>query len=157
MPGGRINISFARARDYVRDHGGLMLPFGLECIEAVDGVRREAARTSLDLLKNGTLVVCCGSGVTLAGLLCGLPTLPKRIVGVSSGRSVKTITACLRRYVTNLPSCLELHEAEIPYSSALSFSCPFPSHPNYDLKAWKFLIDNLRSSKAPILFWNIGA
>ena len=157
VPGGRINISFARARDYVIDRGGVMLPFGLECTEAVDGVREEAATTPPEMLKNGTLVVCCGSGVTLAGLLRGLPLLPARIVGISSGRSTKSITSCLKRYVTDIPSCLELHEAEMPYSHALSFDCPFPSHPNYDLKAWKFLVHNLQKLKSPILFWNIGA
>jgi 1-aminocyclopropane-1-carboxylate deaminase/D-cysteine desulfhydrase-like pyridoxal-dependent ACC family enzyme len=157
VPGGRITISFAKARAYVREQGGLMLPFGLECSEAVEGVRSEAARTPRELLNNGTLVVCCGSGVTLAGLITGLPQLPKRIVGVSSGRSIRSIMTCLKRYVDEIPPCVEFKEAEIPYSSALSFDCPFPSHPNYDLKSWKFLIDNLGNFRKPILFWNIGA
>jgi len=157
VPGSRIAICFSKARNYVNQRGGVMLPFGLECQEAVEGVQREAARTPIDLLRNGTLVTCCGSGVTLAGLLSGLPILPKRIVGVSSGRSLANITACLKRYVKSLPSNLELHEAQMPYSKALAFACPFPAHPNYDLKAWKFLVDNLHVYKKPIFFWNIGA
>lgn len=157
VPGSRISICFAKARAYVQQRGGVMLPFGLECIEAVEGVQREAARTEIEQLKNGTLVTCCGSGVTLAGLLSGLPILPKRIVGVSSGRSLSNITGCLKRYVKSLPSCLELHEAQLPYSQTPSISSPFPAHPNYDLKAWKFLVDNLDTHKEPILFWNIGA
>jgi 1-aminocyclopropane-1-carboxylate deaminase/D-cysteine desulfhydrase-like pyridoxal-dependent ACC family enzyme len=157
VPGGRLTISFAKARTYVREQGGMMLPFGLECPETVDGVRREAVTIPRELLNNGTLVVCCGSGVTLAGLILGLPTLPRRIVGVSSGRSVRSIMACLNRYVAEIPPCLELREAQMPYSDALSFDCPFPSHPNYDLKAWKFLIDDIRNLGEPILFWNIGA
>lgn len=157
VAGGRINISFAKAREYVISRGGVMLPFGLECIEAVDGVQEEAGNTDPELLKNGTLVVCCGSGVTLAGILRGLPVMPARVVGISSGRSTKTIATCLKRYVTDIPACLELHEAELPYSHALSFDCPFPSHPNYDLKAWKFLVDNIKTLRSPILFWNIGA
>ncbi|GAG18142.1 unnamed protein product, partial [marine sediment metagenome] len=27
----------------------------------------------------------------------------------------------------------------------------------YDLKAWKWLVDNMSSLRKPILFWNIGA
>lgn len=156
VQGGRINISFSKARRYVESLGGVMLPFGLECREAVDGVRDEAARTPAELL-GGTLVLCCGSGVTLAGLINGLPTLPRRIVGVSSGRSIPNITACLKRYVEELPAGLELHEAETRYDDAESFPCPFPSHPNYDLKAWKFLVSRRRDLPEPVLFWNIGA
>jgi hypothetical protein len=142
---------------YVNDRGGFMLPFGLECPEAVEAVKQEANRIPPEFIKGGTLVVCCGSGVTLAGLLSGLPVLPRKIIGVSSGRSLNKIVACLRRYVKRLPRCLELYDASMPYSLALSFPCPFPAHPNYDLKAWKFLLDNLQNCRKPILFWNIGA
>ncbi|MDQ3667955.1 MAG: pyridoxal-phosphate dependent enzyme [Acidobacteriota bacterium] len=157
LPGGRTTICFAKARKHVEARGGLMLPFGLECIEAVEGVKKEARRTPIDVLREGTLVLCCGSGVTLAGLLSGLPILPRKIVGISSGRSLSKIMFCLKRYVNTLPEQLELHEAEMPYSKALTFPAPFPAHPNYDLKAWKFLIDNLQSYQEPFLFWNIGA
>lgn len=155
VPGGRINVSFSKARRHVESMGGVMLPFGLECREAVDGVREEAARTPAELLQ-GTLVSCCGSGVTLAGLISGLPILPRRIVGISSGRSVANIMACLKRYAAPPPG-LEIHEAQTSYSAAESFPCPFPSHPNYDLKAWKFLVTNRHAFPEPLLFWNIGA
>ncbi|HVG19028.1 MAG TPA: pyridoxal-phosphate dependent enzyme [Blastocatellia bacterium] len=157
VPGSRISISYSRARKYVEGRGGLMLPFGLECPEAVEGIKQEASRTPAQLIRGGTLVLCCGSGVTLAGLLSGLPVLPQRVVGISSGRSLRNIAACVRRYVEAIPECLELHEPTMPYSVALSYDCPFPTHPNYDLKAWKFLVENLRRYKEPILFWNIGA
>jgi threonine dehydratase len=157
LPGSRITICYAQARRYVTENGGVMLPFGMECQEAVDGVRREANTVPSRLVEGGTIILCCGSGVTLAGLILGLTASPYKIIGVSSGRSVTNIRACLRRYIKELPRYLELHEATTPYSQALSFPCPFPSHPNYDLKAWKFLIDNLHDYRAPILFWNIGA
>lgn len=157
VPGARITICLAQARRYVHGRGGFMLPFGLECAEAVEGVRRESATVPAELLRGGTLVVCCGSGVTLAGLLLGLRVLPRRIVGVSSGRSPANIRACLKRYLQSLPEGLELRAADVPYSVALSSPCPFPAHPHYDLKAWKFLLDNLREFPEPILFWNIGA
>jgi pyridoxal-phosphate dependent enzyme len=157
VPGSRISICFSRARRYVNDKGGLMLPFGLECPEAVEGVRREASTMPGEIIKDGTVVVCCGSGVTLAGLLLGLPALPRKIIGVSSGRALKNIRSCLMRHVQSIPRGLELREATMPYSDAPDFPCPFPTHPNYDLKAWKFLVENLRRYREPILFWNIGA
>lgn len=156
-PGNRISISFATARKFVTERGGVMLPFGLECVEAVGGVAREANTVPQDFVKDGTVVLSCGSGVTLAGLLSGLPILPQKIIGLSSGRSVKTIMSCVKRYVRETPDCLELHEALLHYSKVPAFSCPFPTHPNYDLKAWKFLEDNLANFRDPILFWNIGS
>lgn len=157
IQGSRISICFAKARTHVADKGGVMLPFGLECFEAVDGVAKEAATVPREKIEGGTLVVSCGSGVTLAGLLSGLPIFPDKLIGLSSGRSVNNILSCVGRYVKNLPSCLEVHDAVVPYSRSLDYPCPFPSHPNYDLKAWKFLEDNLHDYSDPVLFWNIGA
>jgi hypothetical protein len=157
VPGGRITVCFAQARRYVQGRGGFMLPFGMECAEAVEGVRREASAVPAELLRGGTLVVCCGSGVTLAGLLAGLRVMPRRVVGVSSGRSTANIRGCLGRHVRSLPEGLELREPDVAYSVALSFPCPFPAHPHYDLKAWRFLVEHLREFPDPILFWNIGA
>ena len=156
IPGGRISICFAKARRHVTERGGVMLPFGLECAEAVTGIAQEAA-TVPPMALRGTLVLCCGSGVTLAGLLTGLPVLPERIIGLSSGRSLAKIEACLRRHVETLPDMLELHPAVMPYAQTPDRSCPFPTHPNYDLKAWDFLVKNLDQLRDPILFWNIGA
>jgi 1-aminocyclopropane-1-carboxylate deaminase/D-cysteine desulfhydrase-like pyridoxal-dependent ACC family enzyme len=155
--GNRISISFAAARKYVNEKGGAMLPFGLECQEAVAAVAAEAATTPREFFQDGTIVLSCGSGVTLAGLVSGLPVLPHRIIGLSSGRAVKNIMSCVRRYVKDPPNCVIVREALVPYSTVSTSSCPFPAHPNYDLKAWEFLKDNLSTLKEPILFWNIGA
>jgi hypothetical protein len=155
-PAGRINVSFARARAFVSARGGLMLPFGLECPEAVLGVEEEAATVPQEAC-GGTLVLCCGSGVTLAGLLRGLPRRPRRILGLSSGRSVQRIEACVRLHAGPLPAGTELLPATIPYSVAVDVACPFPSHPHYDLKAWQLLKTRLYDLPDPVLFWNIGA
>ena len=154
---GRINICFAAARRHVQRQGGFMLPFGLECEEAVAAVATEAGRLDVAQYARGTIVVACGSGVTLAGLLRGLTARPHCIIGVSSGRSCENILRCVRRHVPNPPDFLELHAAEIPYRTELNYPCPFPSNPYYDLKAWKFLAEHLPEFKDPVLFWNIGA
>jgi hypothetical protein len=153
----RIAICLVQARRLLAARGGLLLPFGLECDEAVAAVEHEASRLPNELVCGSTIVVCCGSGVTLAGLLRGLPGSPAHVLGYSAGRSVAQIERCLRRFIEPLPDRLELHPAQFPYRHALAFDCPFPSHPNYDLKAWKHLVDNLDRYPDPILFWNVGA
>lgn len=153
----RINICFAAARRYVESRGGLMLPFGLECEQAVNAVAHEAARLKPEFFSGGTVVLSCGSGVSLAGLLRGFSARPRRIVGISSGRSLDNILRCVHRYVPKIPKYLELREARVPYKTAISYPCPFPSNPHYDLKAWKYLVENRTQLRGPLLFWNIGA
>lgn len=158
VPASRLTICYARARAFVADAGGLMLPFGLECREAVEAVGSEASRVPPELVEGGTVVVSCGSGVTLAGIIQGLQARPARIVGVSAGRSLVNIRSCLKRYIDQLPTFLDLRPALLAYSeSPASVTAPFPTHPNYDLKAWAFLLQNAASFDEPILFWNVGA
>lgn len=155
--GNHVSICYAQVKKYIAKRGGVMIPFGMESREAVDAIAAEAKKIPTGLLKGGTLVLCCGSGVTLAGLLLGLKTLPEKIVGLSSGRSIPKITACVNRYVINIPKGIRVYPAHIPYYQVPGFDCPFPSHPNYDLKAWKFLVENMEYYPDPLLFWNIGA
>jgi hypothetical protein len=150
-------ICFSMTRKYVEGLGGTILPFGLECAEAVRAIAQEASFIRETSLLRGTLLLSCGSGVTLAGLLKGLPLLPRRIIGLSSGRSLDRIRLCLLRYVSSLPDSLELRAAEVPYDTVVDIGCPFPSHPNYDRKAWAMLLREGSRWPRPILFWNIGA
>jgi 1-aminocyclopropane-1-carboxylate deaminase/D-cysteine desulfhydrase-like pyridoxal-dependent ACC family enzyme len=154
---GRITISFADARKRVEASGGVLLPFGLDCIQSVSAIEREAARIPDSAVSGGTVVVSCGSGVTLAGLLRGLGARPSRYIGVSCGRSIGMIQRCLSKYVENCLDVVELIPPVHSYSKQLALSCPFPTHPNYDLKAWAFLRENFRSLRAPVFFWNVGA
>jgi 1-aminocyclopropane-1-carboxylate deaminase/D-cysteine desulfhydrase-like pyridoxal-dependent ACC family enzyme len=156
LRGNHVGICNAQARTRIEAMGGWMLPFGLECSEAVVGVAQEAARVPATLA-SGTIVLCCGSGVTLAGLLTGLPVAPARIIGLSSGRSLAKIRACVQRFVHPLPSTVELLDASMPYDAVPAVASPFPAHPNYDLKAWNYLCENIGGLRGPILFWNIGA
>ena len=157
MRGNHVSICVAQARKIIEDRGGKMLPFGLECEAAVSAVEQEARLIPHDLVSGGTLVVSCGSGVTVSGLIRGLPCKPDQITGLSSGRSVANLQRCIRKHVGGIPSNLQLVPALVPYDMALEVDCPFPSHPNYDLKAWQYMIEHLGEMKDPVLFWNIGA
>ncbi len=157
VPANRLTINYTQAWRYVEAKGGVMLPFGMECREAVESVASEAARVPRDLVYGATVVLCCGSGVTLAGLLMGLPVSPRRIIGVSSGRALSQIERCVTRHIGELPRHVDLFPASIPYHEAPVVGCPFPCHPHYDLKAWEHLTHHLDEYEDPILFWNVGA
>jgi 1-aminocyclopropane-1-carboxylate deaminase/D-cysteine desulfhydrase-like pyridoxal-dependent ACC family enzyme len=157
MRGNHVSICFTQATRIVNQRGGVMIPFGMDCTESVVAIAAEARRVPAAILRNGTVVVSCGSGVTLAGLLQGFDPAPRRVVGVSSGRSLARLRQCLHKYLNNVPSNVTLIPASQPYESVPILDCPFPAHPNYDLKAWKYLVDHLESLTPPLLFWNIGA
>jgi 1-aminocyclopropane-1-carboxylate deaminase/D-cysteine desulfhydrase-like pyridoxal-dependent ACC family enzyme len=154
---GRITISFAAARREVERRGGVMLPFGLECAESVSAVARAAATVPPAYTSSGTVVVSSGSGVTLAGLILGLSGRPTRFIGVSSGRSIDSIQRCLNRHGITECERIQLVPAREAYDVPVDFECPFPSHPNYDRKAWRFLAENAGSLQRPLFFWNVGA
>jgi hypothetical protein len=154
---GRITISFAAARREVERRNGVMLPFGLECPEAVACVAQAAATVPPEFTEGGTVLVSAGSGVTLAGLVRGLVGRPAVFIGVSSGRSVESIHRCLARHGSAKPRGIRLIPAREEYSVPIQFDCPFPSHPNYDRKAWRYAVEHASSLPSPLFFWNVGA
>lgn len=157
MRGNHVSICFAQASKIVAERGGVMIPFGMECPESVAAIAAEAHSVPSAVLDKGTVVLSCGSAVTLSGVLQGFDPMPRQVIGVSSGRSLAKLRQCIRRYLGGVPANVTLVPAIMPYDSAPAQECPFPTHPHYDLKAWKFLVDNLRSLTPPVLFWNIGA
>lgn len=159
-----IRINYAMTKRWVESKGGYMLPLALACPESTIAVAREA-NTVPEALLSGTLVISVGSGTILSGLLLGLKEYPQ-IYGVSAGMSEKH----QRRNVDRLlflaePTALHYNFSNNftiippsrPYEEQEDYPCPFPSHPNYDRKAWRWMCENIESLKQPILFWNIGA
>lgn len=156
VPSNIVAICYRQAATQIAQRGGWMIPFGFDCPEAVQAVEAEARTVPGELVRGGTVVVPCGSGITLAGLLRGLEDKPARIIGVSVGRSVQNIRRCLARYVASLPETLEIRPATYLYRKAPKISAPFPCDRHYDLKAWDVVTQELSELPHPILFWNVG-
>ena len=151
--GNHVSICYSQVKKYVESRNGIMLPFGLECEESFQAISKEAQRIPKECINKGTLILSCGSGVTLAGILNGLKYNPSKVLGISSGRSILKIKSCINRYVKAIPSYVEILDPFYPYYTKLKFGSPFPSDPYYDLKAWKYLVENIATLKKPILFW----
>lgn len=150
-------VAWGRARKLVQQLGGSILPFGLECAEAVEAVAAEFRRVRPSLYERGTIVVSAGSGVTVSGILRGVRAKPRRVIAVSAGRSVQLITQTIRRQVGDVPHELVVLPAKRRYADPGQIECPFPCHPNYDLKAWEELVNGARQLPTPLFFWNVGA
>lgn len=84
---GRMSVLKARAEKDAEKTGGLLVPWGMECKEAVEATRRQLANLPAEVKR---IVVPTGSGVSLAGILWGLQDAPpawreKPVLAVSVG------------------------------------------------------------------------
>jgi 1-aminocyclopropane-1-carboxylate deaminase/D-cysteine desulfhydrase-like pyridoxal-dependent ACC family enzyme len=155
IPSNIVAICYRKAAKLIEAQGAWMLPFGFECAEAVEAVEAEAARLPREFVEGGTVVVPCGSGVTLAGVMRGLEGQPAYVIGVSVGRSVKAIKACLERNAVS-GSNIDIRAPMRTYRESASTPCPFPCDARYDLKGWEVLVAEIEYLRPPILFWNVG-
>jgi threonine dehydratase len=145
-----------QTQKYVEAQGGWMLPLGGELEQGIEAIAAEAASLPRWMVEGGTIIVPCGSGVTLSGVARGLVANPSRIIGVSSGRSADAIRRCLiRNHVGELTN-IEIRAPDRAYRKPDNISAPFPCDAYYDLKAWRVLMSEIRTYKEPILFWNVG-
>jgi len=151
-----LPICYQQSKRLLDEMGGVLLPFGMDCLDAVEAVAREATLLPTAVYREGTVIVPCGSGVTMAGILKGITSPVRRMIGISCGRSVKKIRKCVEQY-TFMPPFVELVPPPLPYYQSPRASCPFPAHPHYDLKAWEYLVEHIDELQEPIFFWNVGA
>ncbi len=160
----RYSIMYSRLRKYIESEGGFLLPLGLTCEETVIEVAKIASRMSPEYF-DGSLVICAGTGTILSGVVCGLPRIPQQIYSISAGISVKKQRRTVEKFTSKhgfengmmtLPR-ISFIPAFRDYYQESPVEVPFPSHPNYDAKAWEWLGKHIHDIPQPILFWNIGA
>lgn len=141
-----------------------LLPLGLPLPTTVSETAK-IARETWNKREFDTVVISVGSGTICAGLLLGLPP-EVTIHGVMCRTG--NITRKYRNIYTK--ACmpiggllghrnLRLYDPYWEYTDRSEVDCPFPSHPNYDLKAWEWLLEAIDQDfmvEDSILFWNIG-
>lgn len=149
-----------------------LVPDRLQLSETVSETEQELLRTykSAPELFGGTFVICVGSGTIAAGAVLGLMNCsPKTdIVGVTTcrvrkNRKLRTIYDKIEARLMATQALgakakrMELIVSDCEYTDLVEEDAPFPSHPNYDRKAWKWLVEHATDLREPILFWNIGS
>lgn len=152
-------INSSQAKMLVEKHGAYFIPFGLDTAPVLEYLTE--AMTFPNQLE--TLVLCCGSGITLVGIIQHLIKYEKKIktiVGVSSGRPVKSIMETLTKHVDldavyQHVDTLALHEG-YTYSQIVNVVSPWPTHQWYERKAYDWLTKNIDSLQGEIQFLNMG-
>lgn len=162
--GTRQSIMYYRFKSFVEENNGVMLPHGLPFAETALSVSQQSAVIPKELIQ-GTIVMIVGTGTILSGVLLGLiEEKDINIVGISAGKNPQGQLKNINRILNiALPfQCktlgnLKLLNPIMEYDEECTCPCPFPSHPNYDRKAWFWLTEHINELKRPVLFWNIGA
>jgi threonine dehydratase len=160
----RVNINRAIAKNYVESQGGFMFPPGLALDETLEAIHDEVIHDCDVIAQYDHIVVCLGSGTILTGIITALNKLrlyPK-IHGICCTNKT---THCKRlyKYIDSVEENvvekfgLKIVASDIEFYDPCEDYCPFPSHPNYDRKAWRWLRNNVQELDGKILFWNIGA
>jgi len=170
VPAGRASVNFHRAKKMLRP-GDYLMPLGLPLEESVRASEKELLHTIAHQILPNTIVVCVGSGTICAGLVrgifsaksSGLQTWNPTLFGVLSrtGSPEAKKRSIVKKagipFFPNMQRILILEDPGWNYTELCKIKSPFPCHPYYDKKAWKFLAERVYNFKKPILFWNIGS
>jgi cysteine synthase len=141
VPFGRLAVVEKKARDYAKETGAVKLIFGAKT-EENKKIIAERMKSVIEIIGKEPSEIWCavGSGTLVESILQG--TKKAKIFGVQIG---KEYTGKHKR-LTLLPYHMNFHQIA-------KIEAPFPSTPNYDLKAWEYCL-NYRKSKN-VLFWNV--
>jgi len=136
---GYLSTVQARARDYSRQVGARLAPFGVDTPEAIETIAAAARSIGID---PDEVWCASGSGVLARGLATAWSNARRHVVQV--GRTLST----------NEVAGATIHVYPLPFGREAKNRPPFPSDPHYDAKAWEQCAT--RKGSGCVLFWNVA-
>lgn len=136
---GYLTVVQARAREYCRETGAALIPFGAPLEGGVETIAAAARSTGLE---PDEVWCASGSGVLARGLALAFPKARRHVVQI--GRELKP------REVAGAT----IHVYPRAFSQTARIKAPFPADPHYDAKAWEICL----AMRGPgrVLFWNVA-
>ena len=162
---GRSCILYHKARKMLAEYSpdSYLLPNGLKCPETVAETAREVYAVPDTFMENTTWVISMSSGTVAAGVIRGLIERRANVeiyLHMGYSRSLRGAHLYISEMVGSpLPVSVKFVDEKYEYKQGIKYECPFPCNPFYDLKAWRWLMNNHNNinHKNKIMFWNIGA
>lgn len=166
LPAGRSSVLYHQAKKALsRFPDSYMMPNALKLPESVAENAAEAMRSAALLPSEGTLVISISSGTVASGIVRGLTQ-----AGVLQNYSIifhmgySRPEGAAREYIRNSSLVFDsffwrfIDDGYGYKDAAPAMDYPFPCNPHYDAKAWHWLsqLENIKTLKTPIVFWNIG-
>ena len=136
---GYLSTVQARAREYSRQVGAKLAPFGVDMPEAIETVAAAARSIGIE---PDEVWCASGSGVLARALAKAWPKARRHVIQVG------------RRLEPNEVAGATIHVYPLPFGREATSKPPFPSDPHYDAKAW----EQCAARKGPgrVLFWNVA-
>jgi hypothetical protein len=141
---GYLAVVQARAKAYAAEAGALFLPLGFDVPAAIAPLAEFAARVRRELGQPDQVWCCAGSGMLTRVIAGAFPDSEVRAVAVGLAS---------RHEKQPFPPNVTVVPAGMPFGRAVRGAAPFPSCPNYDLKAWQRCV---REARGRVLFWNVA-
>jgi len=136
---GYLTVVQSRAREYCRNTGAFLIPFGADCPEAME-IIAAAARMTGEMPDE---VWCAaGSGVLARGLALAWPKARRHVVQIGRELSPKDVAGAT------------IHVHPQKFGERAMIAAPFPADPHYDAKAWEFCL--AKRGGGNVLFWNVA-
>lgn len=148
VPAGYLSVVEARAREYSNANQLLIqkIAFGANEPQATDAIALRLRQVVAKLGFEPARIYCAiGSGTLVTGILKGIAGDTK-VIGVAVGKDYEHY-----RY----DPALQIYKDPRKFETAINFKAPFPSMPNYDLKAWQYCVEHDAGEGKRILFWNV--
>ena len=136
---GYLSTVQARAREYSRQVGAKLAPFGIDMPEAIEMVAAAARSIGIE---PDEVWCASGSGVLARALAVAWPKARRHVVQVGC------------RLEPNEVAGATIHAHPLPFGREATNDPPFPSDPHYDAKAWEQC--GARKGPGCVLFWNVA-
>jgi hypothetical protein len=168
-----VSINVNQAKKIAEEQKAYYVPLGFDDIA---GVRAHEKKFSLPDYRIGTLITATMTGIVLAGLLRQIESRNYKVdmlYGISCGRPTDSVYKTMNKYIADLyeyGNQLDYLEITNPYERNIDAISDikrwsvfhkeeglcFPVHPDYEAKAWLWMLENIDRLKEPIYFINVG-
>lgn len=136
---GYLSTVQARAREYCKQTGACLAPFGVDLPEAIAAIAQSACAIGIE---PDEVWCAAGSGVLARGLATAWPNARRHVVQIGRELSADDVAGAM------------IHVHPLAFGQAARSKPPFPSDPHYDAKAWEQCA--VRKGPGRVVFWNVA-
>lgn len=162
LQAGRSAVLYHQAKKHLAEHSSsYMMPNALKLPEMVEETAAEVLRTPLPPV--GDIIVSASSGTIAAGVIKGLIQKGwdgRVTIHMGYSRSVKAMDGYVRDLAGDWGNQIGVLYKDEGYAYADAArpgeEPPFPSNAHYDLKAFRWWVNEGRRMYRQALLWNIG-
>jgi len=165
LKAGMSSVLWYQSRKRLKElygEGCYMISNGLKLDESIVETSLQVDSVDKKFFKDTTWMISISTGTIAIGVLKGLlkhNADVNVILHLGYSRNINNIEAKIEKALPNYRDNIILVyvDEKYDYKDYVEFPCEFPCNKYYDLKAWKWLVNNMdQIDTKNIMFWNIG-